>query len=88
MGKELRFDKETIKKHKQFIKQWVLGLLEYDLTNDLEFINIEMNSKDLISCDDKVDYKWLDDNFEKMCIDISCDDKHKLYEIEINVKEI
>ena len=88
VNNELKFDKKTIERHKRFIKDYILGLFEVDLTRNITLVQNDMIEKDLISCDDKVDYIWLDSDFERICIDISCDDKHKLYEVEINVKEI
>jgi len=72
---------------KKELKNYILGLLEFDLTSDLEYLTNDLIEKDVLASDDDLQYEWLDDEFQEMAINIINEDFKKTYKIKIDIEE-
>lgn len=74
-----------MKKIKEYIKNYILGLFEGDLRGDMKYLENELIENDLIASDDNISYNW---NNDKMEVNIENKGLVKKFEISIEVKEV
>lgn len=74
-----------MKKIKEYIKNYILGLFEGDLRGDMKYLENELIENDLIASDDNISYNW---NNDKMEVNIENKGLVKKFELNIDIKEV
>lgn len=67
------------------LKNYILGLLEFDLTSDIKYLEQDLIDNEIIASDDSIEYEWLDKEKQELCINIMNKGKVASYKIEINI---
>lgn len=67
------------------LKNYILGLLEFDLTSDIKYLEQDLIDNEIIASDDSIEYEWLDKERQKLCINVMNNGKVASYKIEINI---
>ena len=73
---------------KRYIKDYILGLFEWDLLGDMKYLENELITNDLIGSDDSVGYRWDEFSEDTMIISIENGGIIKEYKINILIEEI
>lgn len=74
-----------MKRVKEYIKNYILGLFEGDLRGDMKYLENKLIENDLIASDDNISYNWNNDKIE---VNIENKGLVKKFEVNIDIKEV
>lgn len=67
------------------LRNYILGLIEFDLTTDISYLKDYLVEYDIISSDQNIEYKWEDEEKQQLCINIVNKNNIDSYQIKIDI---
>lgn len=67
------------------LRNYILGLIEFDLTTDISYLKDYLVEYDIISSDQNIEYKWEDEEKQQLCINIVNKNNIESYQIKIDI---
>lgn len=67
------------------LRNYILGLIEFDLTTDISYLKDYLVEYDIISSDKNIEYKWEDEEKQQLCINIVNKNNIESYQIKIDI---
>ena len=67
------------------LRNYILGLIEFDLTTDISYLKDCLVEYDIISSNQNIEYKWEDEEKQQLCINIVNKNNIDSYQIKIDI---